>query len=460
MENKPLKMLIANVTGGMYVTQGNLPLNPTTGVPILSIGQLAVFNADNNKSCNASLNDGTSVAKRIYFGVGVDTNEDGAVDDVMKSPVIKVTDVVNKNQQNYTAATAEVKHVGWDVTKCNTEYGIKITFNGVNISNLIGYHELSKSFATTTGCCEDCNADCDEDSYSCVKLLDELISLINADPDGFVTASKTTSNDFAKQTITVAAATYTTGAVSIDLRPLSATGTANVIRLSGPYATGNAAALEADIQAELDNAGYGGVVTVAEVSTNYEITIVNTLAGRFGIGAHATTAATADSAATSALASPTASDDCPKLILTVNNPALKNFCRIPTNLVTPSGFTMNITGWGGFDCNLSVASVTALVYEQGNKYVIKSMEEEATGFNEAYDQYRYTAYKQPDPSVRLYTDTSATGYDLFSLEFKDVHSTTSGGFDTYASPIQLRIAVKSDGTTTTRTNLATVFSNL
>jgi hypothetical protein len=101
-----------------------------------------------------------------------------------------------------------------------------------------------------------------------------------------------------------------------------------------------------------------------------------------------------------------------------------------------------------------------MVYEQGNKFVVKAMEEEASGFSEYYDEYRYTVFKQPDPTIRLYTDTTATGYDLFSLEFVDVHSTTSGGFETYRSPIQLRIAVKSDGTTTTRTNLATVFSNL
>jgi hypothetical protein len=230
--------------------------------------------------------------------------------------------------------------------------------------------------------------------------------------------------------------------------------------LSGPYPTGSAAELQADILAELTNAGLGGSVTVAEVSTNYEITITNTNAGRFGIGANATTAATADSAATSALASPAAVDNCPKVVLTVVNQKLADFWRVPVNLVMPNGFTMSVTGFSGFSCNFDVETVTEMAYEKGNKFTIKGLEEEATGFGENYDTYRYTVFTQPDPYAKLYTDVAATGYDLFALEFVDVHNTTSSGAEVYSAPISLFIAVKYDTTLTTRTNLATVFGNL
>jgi hypothetical protein len=460
MENKPFKVLIANATGGMYTSTGNQPFNATTNLPVLAAGQLGVFNAENNKSCNTALSDGTSTAKKIYFAVGVDKDGDGTVEDIIKSPVIKVSDIKTKSQDNYATAVAEVQQFSWTVTKCDTEYGIKIVFDGVNVSSLFGHHTLTKTFATKTGCCTDCNADCAEDSYSCTALANELVALINADPDGFVVASTSSTNDFAKQTITVANATYTTGAVSIDLRPFSATATANVIRLSGPYPTGSASELQADILAELVSAGFGGSVNVVEVGSNYEITVLNTNAARFGIGANATTAATADSAATSALASPAAVDNCPEVVLTVQNQKLADFWRVPVNLVMPNGFTMSVTGFSGFSCNFDVETTTNMSYEKGNKFTIKGLEEEATGFGENYDTYRYTLFTQPDPYAKLYTDVSATGYDLFALEFVDVHNTTSSGKDVYSAPIGLFIAIKYDTTLTTRNNLVTVFGNL
>lgn len=459
MENKPFKVLIANATGGMYVTAGNQPFDSTTNLPILANGQLGVFNADNNKSCTTALSDGTSTAKRIYFAVGVDKDGDGTVEDIIKSPVIKVSDIRTKSQQNYAAAVPEVQQFSWTVTQCDTEYGIKIIFDGVNVSSLFGHHTLTKTFATKTGCCTDCNADCAEDSYSCAALAAELVALINADPDGFVTAAVSTSNDFAKQTITVANANYTTGAVSVDIRPLTATGTPKVVRLSGPYPTGSADALQADIQAELDK-GFGGEVVVTEVAGNYEIVVTNTNAGRFGIAANVTNAGTADSDSSTAAtaSSPSAVDDCPKVTLTVVNQKLADFWRVPVNLVHPNGFTMTVTGFSGFSCNFDVEMVTPMTYEQGNKFTIKGLEEEATGFGENYDTYRYTVFTQPDPYAKLYTDVTATGYDLFSLEFVDVHNTTSSGADVYKAPIGLFVAVKTGGSTTT--NLATVFTNL
>src|SRR5574343_653149 len=347
MENKPFKVLVGS-DAAMYVTN-TLLFNTSTNLPYLAIGEIAVVNADNNICCSTALSDGSTTATRVYFAVGVDTDGDGVCDDVIKSPIVKVgKNLTNWSKQTYTAYTAQVMKLSWTLTKCATEYGLKITFNGVPISNYLGIHELRKTFATKTGCCTDCDANCNEDTYSCDNLADELVSLINADPDNFVTAAKVTTNDFAAQTIAVAAAG---GTVSIDIRNYAGVGTANVIRLPRTYATGEAANLQQDLQVELDSYGSGGEVVVTEVSTNFSVKVTNSNLAKFRIGAHASTPSSADSAATTATSSgvPATGDTCPGITLTVNAKAIADFCRVPVNFVEANCITMSVTGFYGFE---------------------------------------------------------------------------------------------------------------
>jgi hypothetical protein len=426
------------------VTAGTSLYNLTTGAFNISDGQIGIFNYDTKVAIDpASL---TGV-KSVFIA-----RRNG--DSLVQSNKISLKDVQEASKQCYRARQAEIWDLSWNRTDCNQEYLVKVQASSVEIMESLGFNFLDKTFSYKTDCCQECEGGCADGN--CNDLAENLVSVINADPDKLFTASKVLANDFAKQTITVAAATYTTGAVSIDLRGPLATGTANVIRLAGPFPTGSAALLEAAIQGQLDSLGFGGTVTVAEVSTNYEITITNTGAARFGIGAHATVAATADTAATTALASPANVDSCPKVRITGNFKAIASYCGLNPDYVFPNGVSLTVLPMEDFGCVANVTKAQALILEEGSGYDWADRAEQASGLYQS-SIYRFAPSMRPD-DARFNLVSTGVNYISYSISHHNKHEGAPSGH--YFESELVEVVLIPTTSTTTEGSLDTAFNAL
>lgn len=439
MEKRVFRIIPA--TGNQaLVSAGTSLYNLTTGAFNILDGQLGIFNYDTKVAVDPSSMGGV---KSIFL-----VRRNG--DTLVQSLRIDLKEVQHASKECYTAPAPEKWKLSWTRTDCNEEYMVKVAASSVEIMESLGYNFLEKTFTYKTDCCADCEGGCGDGN--CSKVAENLVEVINADPDQLFTAAVVSANDFAKQTITVAAATYTTGAVSIDLRGPLATGTANIIRLNGPFPTGSAALLQSEIQLQLDNLGFSGTATVAEVSTNYEITITNTGAARFGIGAHATTAATADTAATTALASPANVDSCPGVEITTNFKGVTAHCGLNPDYVFPNGVSLTVTPLEGFNCVANVVKSQSLVLELGAGYDWAERAEQASGLYQS-SPYRFSPLIRPDDLRFNLVDTSIN-YISYIITHHDKHEGAPSGHYFEAELVTAVLIPSTSGTTETALNTA------
>ena len=86
-------------------------------------------------------------------------------------------------------AAAVDKEIGINIGKvsCETEYMLKIRFEGEAVAKTYGYNDLIKTFSYTTECCDPCSTACP--SGSCLDLIKGLVLNVNADEENLVEAA-------------------------------------------------------------------------------------------------------------------------------------------------------------------------------------------------------------------------------------------------------------------------------
>ncbi len=86
----------------------------------------------------------------------------------------------------YQAAVDKEIMIDIGSVSCETEYMLKIRFEGEAIAKSYGYNDLIKTFSYTTECCDPCSTACP--SGSCFDLIKGLTLNVNADEENLVQA--------------------------------------------------------------------------------------------------------------------------------------------------------------------------------------------------------------------------------------------------------------------------------
>jgi len=396
---------------------GTTLYNTTTGAINLSDRELGLFDSATLTSLDPSTAL-TAQSGTVFFAMGYDSNGNGTVDQVVKSLPIETSRITKISKQAYVCPKPEIKRITWTSTDCETEYCLKFNFNSVALSQDLGFNALYKTFSVTTDCCEDGCDTCG--GGDCSALATSVASEINADTDGFVTATVQANNTlaFSNEDISVFDAptadfmTVTAGA---------STFSALIPDLSADDAAA-ATSLETAIQAVLDGNNLGGTATVTRNGAgDYSLAITsNYVASIDFFDASVSTTVAAFSTTATAV-----TDGCPSIFFEANFDAIADFCHLPVNLREPNGVTFDIYGDCAFDCNLTVTDVQDLVYEAGEGVGVKDMEEEASGYGQD-NVYRYTSLIKPDPTRTLLTDVSKN-YAVYVVEHQDLHEGAPSG---------------------------------
>ena len=92
----------------------------------------------------------------------------------------------------YQAAIDKIVAINVGKVSCETEYMLKIRFEGEAVAKAYGYNDLIKTFSYTTDCCDPCDTACP--SGSCLDLIEGLVLAINNDPEGLVGAAGISDN--------------------------------------------------------------------------------------------------------------------------------------------------------------------------------------------------------------------------------------------------------------------------
>lgn len=133
-------------------------------------------------------------------------------------------------------------------------------------------------------------------------------------------------------------------------------------------------------------------------------------------------------------------DGCPFMQITVNTPALLNFCGIPETYSFPSGVTA-VASLQGFECCESATTITTIrnqVYPQGAGIDVKYDEWFAAG-NAEVGPERLTV-SGVTSSTALNADTAAT-YAILSIDYDDPHEAAG---TLHSEPKSLQLAIPCD----------------
>ena len=149
----------------------------------LKHGQIGVFDADTNLSI-----DGTKPTRNVQIVVGVDADGDGVVDSINKSAGIFQTRHLNGYTfRPHTPAQAQIVQISDISATCDTDFAIKIQYEGVDIRRMQGAVPYSNSYVVRTGCCPQCGDVCNTADVN--ELIKKFVQKINSDPKAKVTAS-------------------------------------------------------------------------------------------------------------------------------------------------------------------------------------------------------------------------------------------------------------------------------
>jgi len=158
--------LVANGTK-LFAADGTLNILP---------GQLGIFDAYSHVAVNAA----TVVnSKDVYFAVGIDTNGDGAADEIRKSAGEHwnkcATDLASAEPPR--SECPEILDFSFKCIECNTDYAIKIQLEGIEWQPYFEHQHLPTfPFNIHTTCCEECEEEAP--TYACSTFVTELVNMI------------------------------------------------------------------------------------------------------------------------------------------------------------------------------------------------------------------------------------------------------------------------------------------
>jgi len=156
--------------------QGNAAT--AVGIAAVAPGDFVVLDGGANTTV-ATI--GNVLAPFFHFGIG--TADGTIVSDSFPAGVFSRSVSV----ADYAAAVD--KEIGIEIgsVSCETEYMLKIRFEGEAIAKAYGYNDLIKTFSYTTECCDPCSTACP--SGSCLDLIKGLVLNVNADEENLVEAA-------------------------------------------------------------------------------------------------------------------------------------------------------------------------------------------------------------------------------------------------------------------------------
>lgn len=110
----------------------------------------------------------------------------GTAGDTVVSDSFPTASNITSSVAAYTAAVDKGIRIDIGSVSCETEYMLKIRFEGEAIAKSYGYNDLIKTFSYTTECCDPCSTACP--SGSCFDLMKGLTLNVNADEENLVQA--------------------------------------------------------------------------------------------------------------------------------------------------------------------------------------------------------------------------------------------------------------------------------
>ena len=110
----------------------------------------------------------------------------GTAGDTVVSDSFPTASNITSSVAAYTAAVDKGIQISIGSVSCETEYMLKIRFEGEAIAKSYGYNDLIKTFSYTTECCDPCSTACP--SGSCLDLMWGLFNNVNADEENLITA--------------------------------------------------------------------------------------------------------------------------------------------------------------------------------------------------------------------------------------------------------------------------------
>lgn len=162
----------------VLVTSGNqAPLAAGNGLDALALGQVGVFDASTNQSIDAN-----STPKNFYLAVGVDSDGDGAVDDVNFSAgqVIQANNLRSYSFRPHTPARPQILRIEGITPNAEVkEYAFKLEFRNQRLARRIGTIQFTHTFAVYN------------ENFTQEEFVDEAVATVNAnDQEGYVVARK------------------------------------------------------------------------------------------------------------------------------------------------------------------------------------------------------------------------------------------------------------------------------
>jgi hypothetical protein len=155
----------------------------------LTEGKIGAFSYETN----LALNPAAKATEDFYLAVKVKDLE--GVDDIVKSTGthIQIKNIVTNTNKVYAAPVDMVTENKLKVITCGDEIGVKIEVRNQEAYRLNGYNQVVKTYLVPTSECTDCDSECSD--VNCAAVLTSLVDLINADPDGVVTATQSAPTD-------------------------------------------------------------------------------------------------------------------------------------------------------------------------------------------------------------------------------------------------------------------------
>lgn len=153
--------------------------NNAAGTPVgaVGLGEFVVIDGGVNSTV---ANISAAAADFFHFAVG--TAGDTVVSDSFPSAVTRSASVAA-----YQAAQDKGITINIGSVSCETEYMLKVRFEGEAIAKAYGYNDLIKTFSYTTECCDPCSTACP--SGSCFDLIKGLVLNVNADEENLIQAA-------------------------------------------------------------------------------------------------------------------------------------------------------------------------------------------------------------------------------------------------------------------------------
>lgn len=172
-------MSYANETGltkhVMVVGPNNGPAAAGSHIADLAHKQLGLLNVGTGVFAGSA-----NATDQYQLILGVDANGDGAVDNLLRTPFFKKSDVIEVTKTTASAGTDEQWLIHGYKAKCGDDCKLTLEIKNGELAAQFGQSVL-KTYNLGDGC-----AHCDEGD--CNEITKAIVELINGDPDGLVKA--------------------------------------------------------------------------------------------------------------------------------------------------------------------------------------------------------------------------------------------------------------------------------